>query len=206
MLDMEACPKVSAVVRDRLLLPAWTAVRANEARKAEWSEFDLEAGVWTIPEERMKMRREHCVPLPRQCLEMLRKRKESRGDSPYIFSSSRSETGYVNETAALTAIRRMGWTKEEMCVHGFRGMYSTLIHESQEWSNEVIKQQLSHQKENAIEGAYDHSEYMEPRRKMMQRYADWLDQLKEEARQAQNADAGGEGPSGDGTADGDETA
>ena len=163
-------------------------VRPGELRKAEWPEIDLEKGEWRIPAERMKMREQHIVPLSRQAVEILRELEpltnRSMPSRPnalcYVFPSARTRERPMSENAILAALRRMGYTKEEMTGHGFRSMASTLLHE-QGWNHQVIERQLAHAERNAVSAAYNFAEHLPERRKMMQAWADYLDGLKTSA-------------------------
>jgi integrase len=154
-------------------------------RKAQWPEIDLDNGEWRIPAERMKMREQHIVPLSRQAVETLRdlepltnRPMPSRPNAPcYVFPSARTYERPMSENAILAALRRMGYTKDEMTGHGFRSMASTLLHE-QGWNHQVIERQLAHAERNAVSAAYNFAEHLPERRKMMQAWADYLDSLK----------------------------
>jgi integrase len=160
-------------------------VRPGELRRAQWPEFDLELPEWRIPGERMKMRAQHIVPLSRQAVEILRELEPltnrispSRPNAPrYVFPSARSHERPMSENAVLAALRRMGYTKDEMTGHGFRSMASTLLHE-QGWNHQAIERQLAHAERNAVSAAYNFAEHLPERRKMMQAWADYLDGLK----------------------------
>ena len=160
-------------------------VRPGELRKAQWLEFDLEKAEWRIPAERMKMREQHIVPLSRQAVEILRELEPltnramlSRPTAPrYVFPSARSHERPMSENAILAALRRMGYTNEEMTGHGFRSMASTLLHE-QGWNHQVIERQLAHAERNNVSAAYNFAEHLPERRRMMQAWADYLDGLK----------------------------
>jgi len=163
-------------------------VRPGELRKAQWPEIDLDKGEWRIPAERMKMREQHIVPLSRQAVEILcelepltNRSMPSRPNAPcYVFPSARTRERPMSENAILAALRRMGYTKEEMTGHGFRSMASTLLHE-QGWNHQVIERQLAHAERNAVSAAYNFAEHLPERRKMMQAWADYLDGLKTSA-------------------------
>ena len=163
-------------------------VRPGELRKAQWPEIDLDKGEWRITAERMKMREQHIVPLSRQAVEILcelepltNRSMPSRPNAPcYVFPSARTRERPMSENAILAALRRMGYTKEEMTGHGFRSMASTLLHE-QGWNHQVIERQLAHAERNAVSAAYNFAEHLPERRKMMQAWADYLDGLKTSA-------------------------
>lgn len=160
-------------------------VRPGELRKAQWPEIDFDKAEWRIPAERMKMREQHIVPLSHQAIEILRELEPltNRGipakpEAPrYVFPSTRSHERPMSENAILAALRRMGYTKEEMTGHGFRSMASTLLHE-QGWNHQAIERQLAHAERNAVSAAYNFAEHLPERRKMMQAWADYLDALK----------------------------
>ena len=160
-------------------------VRPGELRKAQWPEFDLDKAEWRIPAERMKMAEQHIVPLSDQAVEILRELEPltnreipARPDAPrFVFPGARSRERPMSENAILAALRRMGYTKEEMTGHGFRSMASTLLHE-QGWNHQVIERQLAHAERNAVSAAYNYAEHLPERRKMMQAWADYLNGLK----------------------------
>ena len=160
-------------------------VRPGELRKAQWSEIDLDKAEWRIPAERMKMRAQHLVPLSRQAVAILRELEPltnrpilTQPEAPrYVFPGARTRLRPMSENAILAALRRMGYTKEEMTGHGFRSTASTLLHELG-WNHHVIERQLSHAERDAVSAAYNFAEHLPERRKMMQAWADYLDGLK----------------------------
>jgi integrase len=176
------------VTKCALRLAPLVFVRPGELRKAQWPEIDLEKAEWRIPGERMKMREQHIVPLSRQGVEILRELEPltNRGipakpNAPrYVFPGAQSRERPMSENAILAALRRMGYTKEEMTGHGFRSMASTLLHE-QGWNHQAIERQLAHAERNAVSAAYNFAEHLTERRKMMQAWADFLDALKASA-------------------------
>ncbi|MEW5864176.1 MAG: integrase arm-type DNA-binding domain-containing protein [Pseudomonadota bacterium] len=176
------------VTKCALRLAPLVFVRPGELRKAQWAEIDLDKAEWRIPAERMKMREQHIVPLSRQAVAILRELEPltnraipSKPDAPrYVFPSARSRSRPMSENAVLAALRRMGYTKDEMTGHGFRSMASTLLHE-QGWNHQVIERQLAHAERNAVSAAYNFAEHLPERRKMMQAWADYLDGLKASA-------------------------
>ena len=173
------------VTKCALRLAPLVFVRPGELRRAQWSEIALEKAEWRIPGERMKMREQHIVPLSRQSVEILRELEPltnreivARPNAPrYVFPSARTRERPMSENAILAALRRMGYTKDEMTGHGFRSMASTLLHE-QGWSHHAIERQLAHAERNAVSAAYNFAEHLPERRKMMQAWADYLDGLK----------------------------
>lgn len=159
------------------LLP-YVFVRSSELRGAQWAEIDLDGAEWVIPAGRMKMRKPHIVPLARQVVKLLTTLREHSGGGALVFPSPFSMTRCISDMGLLNALRRMGYAKGEMTIHGFRGMASTLLNE-RGYRADVIETQLAHGERNAIRAAYNHAEYMPERRQMMQAWADYLDGLRE---------------------------
>lgn len=151
-------------------------VRPGELRHAEWQEINFEKEEWKIPAEKMKMRSPHIVPLSKQAIAVLKEIKPLTGQGQYVFPSLRTPARPMSNNTILAALRRMGYTKEEMSGHGFRAMASTLLHE-QGWQSDVIERQLAHTERNSIKAAYNHAQHLPERKKMMQAWADYLDQL-----------------------------
>lgn len=158
------------------LLP-YVFVRSVELRGAKWEEFNLETAEWIIPPGRMKMRKPHVVPLARQVVALLERQREYSGNGALVFPSPFSATRCISDMGLLNALRRMGYVKGEMTIHGFRSMASTLLNE-QGYRADVIEAQLAHGEKNAIRAAYNHAEYTEERRSLMQAWADYLDSLR----------------------------
>jgi integrase len=152
-------------------------VRPGELRAAEWSEFDLDAGEWRIPGARMKMGELHIVPLARQAVELLRKLQPITGAGRYLFPSLRTPSRPISENTLGAALRRLGFSKDEMTAHGFRAMASTLLNE-EGYAPDVIELQLAHAERNDVRAAYNRAQRLADRRKMMQAWADYLDGLR----------------------------
>jgi integrase len=164
------------VTRLAMKLMALTVVRTSELIGAKWSEFDLEAARWNIPAERMKMRTPHIVPLAGQALEVLDTLRTLSGQSKWLFPGDRSVSKPMSNNTILKALERMGY-KGRMTGHGFRGLASTILHE-QGYAHEHIELQLAHAPRNAVSAAYNHALYLEPRAKMMQDWADFLERTQ----------------------------
>lgn len=160
-----------------LKLAPYVFVRPGELRAAEWREFDLEAAEWRIPASRMKMREPHLVPLSRQAVALLKELRRLTGGGRYLFPSLRTPERPISENTLNAALRRLGYSGEEMTAHGFRAMASTLLNE-QGFPPDVIELQLAHKERNKVRAAYNRAERLEERRKMMQAWADYLDALK----------------------------
>lgn len=152
-------------------------VRSIELRGAEWAEFDFDAATWIIPAERMKMKRPHTVPLARQVVALLHCLRTLTGNEHFLFPSLYSASRPISDMGLLNALRRMGYAKGVMTIHGFRSMASTLLNE-RGYRADVIEAQLAHGEKNAIRAAYNHAEYLSERHRMMQEWADYLDELK----------------------------
>ncbi len=146
-----------------------TATRPGEVRGARWDEVDIDAALWSIPAERMKMRQEHRVPLSRQALELLQSMQSLSG-SPYYPSKPLSENTFNS------AMARMGY-KNLATAHGFRALFSTVSNETG-WRADVIERQLAHKERNEVWAAYHRSTYMDERTKLLQWWADYLDSRK----------------------------
>ncbi|MET0043383.1 MAG: integrase arm-type DNA-binding domain-containing protein [Candidatus Thiodiazotropha sp. 6PLUC3] len=167
----------SLVTRCALQLASLTFVRPGELRHAEWSEINLEKAEWRIPPEKMKMRTLHIVPLSTQALAVLNEIKPLTGRGKYVFPGVRTNRRPMSENTVNAALRRLGYTKEEMTGHGFRSMASTILNE-QGWHRDAIERQLAHAERNSVRAAYNYAEHMPERIKMMQWWADYLDNLK----------------------------
>ncbi|MBC8394913.1 MAG: site-specific integrase [Deltaproteobacteria bacterium] len=167
----------SIVTRCALQLAPLTFVRPGELRQAEWDEINFETAEWRIPAEKMKAGTLHIVPLSQQALAILQEIEPLTGDGKYVFPSPRTNSRPMSDNAVLSALRRMGYAKEEMSGHGFRSMASTLLNE-QGWNRDAIERQLAHADRNSIRAAYNYAEFMPERKKMMQGWADYLDGIR----------------------------
>jgi integrase len=154
-------------------------VRPGELRAARWTEFDLESKdpTWRIPAERMKMKTEHIVPLSRQAVAILKDLGTLTGDAELLFPSLASRSRPISDGTLNAALRRLGYSGEEMTPHGFRSTASTLLNE-QGWHPDLIELQLAHQERNKIRAAYNKAQRLAERRQMMQAWADYLDTLR----------------------------
>jgi integrase len=161
-----------------LKLAAHVFVRPGELRHAEWSEFDFDNAVWRIPAAKMKMRNEHAVPLSRQSLAILEEARTLRGKSKYVFPALQTWLRPMSENTLNTALRRMGFSNDEMTSHGFRSTASTLLNESGKWSSDAIERALAHKDANAVRGIYHRGAHWHERVEMAQWWSDYLDQLK----------------------------
>jgi len=164
------------VTKCALRLAPLVFVRPGELRKAEWKEINFENAEWRIPAEKMKMRSVHIVPLSMQAIAILKEVESLTGHGKYVFTGVRTIHRPMSENTVTGALRRLGYTSDEMTGHGFRSMASTLLNE-QGWNRDAIERQLAHSERNDIRAAYNYAEYLPERRKMMQYWADYLDGL-----------------------------
>lgn len=156
-------------------------VRPGELRKAEWKELDLDQAEWNIPAERMKMREAHLVPLASQAVDILRELKGLTGSGTYVFLGARTNGRPMSDNAVLAALRRMGFAKEEMSGHGFRAMARTILDEVLGVRSDYIEHQLAHSVRDPNGRAYNRTAHLAGRREMMQKWADYLDNIKASA-------------------------
>lgn len=160
--------------RYSLKLAALTIVRPGELCQAEWVEIEWDANIWRIPSHKMKMKRPHIVPLSRQALDALRELRVVTGDGRWLFPSRWDTSRHEGGGVLNTALRRLGYGPRVMTAHGFRAMAATTLSE-QGWASEVIERQLAHVDKNAVRAAYQRSDLLAERRRMMQAWADYLD-------------------------------
>ncbi len=149
-----------------------TGVRGIELRMAQWHEFDLDNALWEIPLERMKMRREHLVPLSTQAVAILNELRTYTGNYRYVFPGRNDVNKPMSEASINQLLKRIGY-HGRLTGHGFRHMMSTILHE-QDFNTAWIEMQLAHVDKNAIRGTYNHAQYLEKRREMLQWYADFI--------------------------------
>ena len=171
----------NAVTLFGLKLSALLFVRPGELRKAEWAEIDFDAAVWRIRAERMKGRVEHVVPLSRQAVALLRELQGLTGDGRFVFPSIRTPARPMSENTVNGALRRLGYTNDEMTAHGFRAMASTLLNESGKWSPDAIERALAHKDKDIVRAAYHRGTHWPERLEMAQWWSDYLDTLRKGA-------------------------
>lgn len=169
--------KASPLARIATHLLSLTFVRTGELRGAQWSEFDFEKMLWTIPAERMKAREPHTVPLSRQAVEALAELHPLTGHGALLFPSRSGEGKTMSDNTINMAIKRAGYAGR-MCGHGFRSVASTYLNELGMIRPDVIEAQLAHADKNAVRAAYNRADYMEYRKAMMQFWADTLDAMQ----------------------------
>ena len=168
------------IVRSAFKLSPLFALRPGEVRQIEWVDIHFDAAEIRIPGAKMKMKSDHIVPLSRQAIAILKDVYKLTGNGQYAFPNARTPGGYrpMSDGAINGALRRLGVPKDEMCAHGFRGSFSSLLNEKFNFSMDAIERQLAHSERNKVRRAYLHSEFLDERRQMMQVWADYLDQLR----------------------------
>lgn len=161
-----------------------TFVRPGELRSMEWSEVDLDAAIWTIPKGKMKMRRPHRVPLVPRSVTILRELHGVTGGGKYVFPSVRTSARPMSENTINAALRRLGFTKEEMCGHGFRAAASSMLNESGKFNPDAIERQLAHVDNDNVRRAYHRADYWEERVDMMVYWADRCEAMRRDGDRA----------------------
>lgn len=153
-------------------------VRPGELRQAEWTEIDLDAAIWRIPASRMKMKREHVVPLSTQAIAILTEARGLTGAGRFVFPGQRTPRRPMSENTLNAALRRLGYSTDEMTSHGFRSTASTLLNESGKWSVDAIERALAHGDTDGVRAAYHRGAHWAERVKMAQWWSDNLDLLR----------------------------
>ncbi len=170
----------SPITRLATKLLLLTGVRTIELRAAHWSEFDFDNALWLIPEERMKMRRPHSVPLSKQVIEILQALHTYTGQYQLVFPGRCNINQPMSEASINMVLKRIGYDGKATG-HGFRHTMSTILHE-QGFNSAWVETQLAHSDKNSIRGTYNHAQYLEGRREMMQWYADYIDSLESQSK------------------------
>lgn len=164
------------VTKLALKLLLLTFVRTTELRAANWSEIDFDKAEWRLPAERMKMKEEHIVPLSSQAVSVLRELQNHTGNRQFIFPNQKNPfSAFMSENTMLYALYRMGY-HSRTTGHGFRSTASTILNENG-FMPDVIERQLAHSERNKVRAAYNHAQYLPERRKMMQWWADYIDEV-----------------------------
>ena len=168
-------------VRCALQIMPYVALRPFNIRAMEWNEINFEKAILTIPAEKMKMKREHIVPLVPKVIKILQELYQLTGEGRYCFGASRTRNSPLSDNTLRAALIRLGYTNEEIVPHGFRAMFSTIANENipaHGHTYEVIEKQLAHEMKNKVGAAYNRAEYWEQRVGLMQWWADFLDEVK----------------------------
>lgn len=179
MMDIERLPgssKTPTKIKRQCMLKLMALLfpRPGTICQAEWDEFNMGEGIWKIPGHKMKMKKPHTIPLPKQALETLWLLRSVTGNSRWLFPSRWDKEKHETGRVLNLALRRMGYSADVMTAHGFRAMAATVLRE-EGWPSEVIERQLAHEDKNAVRAAYQRSELLGQRRQMLQAWGDWLD-------------------------------
>ena len=170
--------KGGLITRSALAIAPLVFVRPGELRHAEWCEINFDAALWTIPADKMKMKRTHLVPLSVKAIEILKDIQPLTGAGKYVFAGAYDLNRPMSENTVNKALRTLGYdTKTQMTGHGFRSMASTLLNE-QGYNRDAIEMQLAHSENDSVRGAYNRAQYLPERIKMMQSWSDYLMGLK----------------------------
>lgn len=176
------------ITRLALQVAPHVMARPGELRQATWDEFDLDAKIWRIKPERMKMRRPHAIPLSEQVLGYLRELQQFSGPEGYVFPAFHTTRRPMSENTMNQAFRRMGYTSDEVTAHGLRTSASTLLNESGKWHPDAIERALAHGDSDAVRGIYNRGHYWDVRVEMMQWWSDFLDRIRDGAEVIQITD------------------
>ncbi|HHG2685147.1 TPA: tyrosine-type recombinase/integrase [Escherichia coli] len=164
----------SIVSKVATMVLQYTALRTKELRSMQWPDVDFATGLITIDESVMKSRKPHIVPMSRQVVELLKTLKPvTEPVSQFVFAGRNDKRKSISENAVLLVIRQIGY-EGLASGHGFRHQFSTILHEH-EWPSEAIERQLAHTDKHSVRGIYNHAQYLDKRREMMQWWADWID-------------------------------
>ncbi len=163
-----------------LQLALLTFVRTTELRGAKWQEIDFENKIWEIPAQRMKMKTKHLVPLCKQSLEVLKNLQDINGNREFIFPNRQNPDKFISENTLLYAMYRLGY-HGRATVHGFRSLASTVLNESGLFKEDVIERQLAHGERNKVRAAYNHAQYLDDRREMMDWWGEFINKKGGEA-------------------------
>ncbi|MEH6589166.1 MAG: integrase arm-type DNA-binding domain-containing protein [Halioglobus sp.] len=168
----------TAVVKTAMQLSAYLFQRPGEIRGMEWTELDLDEARWEIPAGKMKMGLPHVVPLSNQAVQLLQSLEPYSGRGEYVFPSARGASRCLSENGVRAALRTLGYDNDTMTPHGFRAMARTLLDEILDYRVDWIEHQLAHAVKDPNGRAYNRTAHIEGRSKMMQKWADYLDELR----------------------------
>jgi len=160
------------------LLP-YTMLRSYNIRLLEWYEVDFDNQQLVIPAQKMKVKEEFVLPLSNQALKILKEVAQHKTSEKYVFPSPNYSNRGLSDNTLISAFRRMGYSKEEIVPHSFRNLFATIAYENlnnHKINGEVIEALLHHQEANKVKKAYNRAKYLEPKRELVQWYADFLDQ------------------------------
>jgi len=171
----------STFARTGILLCAYTALRPGTAVSAEWAEFKDDLSEWHIPSHKMKTGNDHITPIPTQLRSQLQELKEHAGISPFVFPGERSPlTKHMHRDSLSKALRDAG-LQDITVTHGFRATLRTIAREKLKIAPDILEAQLAHAKKGEVQAAYDRTQFLEERHDLVQRWADYLDEISETA-------------------------
>lgn len=168
----------NAIVKCAMRLHPYVATRPGELRHAEWQEIDFDASTWSIPAGKMKMKNPHIVPLSKPALTILREIHKITGSGQYVFHSVRSTSRPISDNTMNAALRRLGYSKDEMVSHGWRAIFRTLADEVLQERIDIVEAQLAHQVADALGRAYNRTSFLKERRELMDKWGSYLERLK----------------------------
>jgi integrase len=168
----------SQIVKNALRLHPLVATRPGELRHAEWSEINFDTATWSIPAGKMKMKNPHIIPLSPQAVRILLDLQELTGKGKYLFPSIRSTARPISDNTMNAALRRLGYTRDEIVSHGWRAIFRTLTDEVLQERVDIIEAQLAHQVSDTLGRAYNRTSFLKERRELMDRWGQYLEQLK----------------------------
>lgn len=174
-LKIERDGKLTDQAKRAFILLALTGVRCNELLGAQWSEFHFQNNMWVIPASRMKMKRQHLVPLSKQAVDLLKLQKEVSKDSKYVFCTPQNREKPLHPNSLRKAIYACGY-KGLHSLHGFRHLFSTISYESNLWREDAIEMCLAHTI-IGVKGVYNKAKYIRERKQLMQWYADFIEHI-----------------------------
>jgi integrase len=166
------------VTKYALKIIPYLALRPIELRSMKWEYINFKDNIIVIPADKMKMRGDHIVPITSTVMQFLKELQEHTGDKAYLFPNVIYKDRYMSENTINTALRRMGFTKDEIVSHGFRSMFSTIAHEKSDFKHEVIETQLAHSIGNSVSQAYNRAKYLDERVELMQWWSNYLDEVQ----------------------------
>ena len=166
------------VTKYALKVIPYIALRPIELRSLRWEYINFKDNLIVIPADKMKMRKEHLIPLTSTVKKMIEDLQEFTSDKPYLFANAVYKDRYMSENTINVALRRMGFSKDEIVSHGFRSMFSTIANEKSSFSRDVIDTQLAHSVGNSVSQAYNRAKYLDERVELMQWWSDYLDEVQ----------------------------
>ena len=167
------------VTKYALKIIPYLALRPIELRSLKWEYINFKDKLIIIPAEKMKMRKEHLVPITSTVIKMIKELHKHTRDKPYLFANAVYKDRFMSENTINVALRRMGFSKNEIVSHGFRSMFATIANEKSPFSRDVIDTQLAHSVGNSVSQAYNRAKYLDKRMELMQWWSDYLNRLKD---------------------------